>query len=86
MVYCCEKCGQIFEVEAYNAKYCEICRIQMRRKRQRIWDSTRRQALREERAEEGKRKHPKPKESIESKVKKAQVLGLSYGEYVARYG
>ena len=91
-IYCCERCGQIFESAGFATKYCEECRPIVRREQSKVWEIRNGNGSRSrqlERYYENKRrakaKKLPPSESIEAINRKAALCGLSYGAYVARY-
>jgi len=71
----CEKCGKVFYSYSSRAKYCSIqCARQ-------VYNDSMKKPK-----EETKRRRTKKSLTIEEVVRRADEVGMSYGEYVAKVG
>ena len=75
----CERCGEEVSVLTRNTKYCEDCRKEVARERDR--------GYKQEEAKRGRpKKPPKPSKrasTIDATIKAAMAAGMSYGKYKA---
>lgn len=76
----CRVCNKPFIARSNNACYCIECRCEVEKER----DRKKKRAL--SAYHPGQRRQPKPKESIGTVASKAMAAGMTYGQYVARYG
>lgn len=88
----CEICGETFAAKSPQARFCPACGLKRKREQSRSWgekNSEYRKARQLERyyAEKAKSKSrpAKPAVSIEERCRQAAEMGLSYGQYMAKY-
>lgn len=76
----CQVCGNAFIAQSGSARYCLDCRYKTIRERDN-------QKQRERRHYEAAgRKKVTPVHSVQEISEKARAAGMTYGQYVARYG
>lgn len=82
-IYCCERCGQIFESSGYIAKYCPACRPAVKNEQSKMsWLKNRGRYA----PERPRRVKTSPGVSVGEICKRAAALHMTYGQYVAKYG
>ena len=86
----CEMCGETFEAKSKLARYCEDCRLIRFSQKQKEYKAKKR---REKQIEEQKKRQKKEARSDKDNMQqiavlaqKARQIGMTYGEYVGRYG
>lgn len=90
-IYCCPRCGQIFESISNKAIYCPACRPANQREKSRAYYERNRERVREKSRllYQATKRSPtlrqQPSKSIKEICEQAAALHMTYGEYVAKY-
>jgi predicted nucleic acid-binding Zn-ribbon protein len=89
----CEICGETFAAKSPQARFCPACRVERRREQSKEWDSRNseiRKAKQLERYYTAKARDKslpaKPAVSIAERCRQAAEMGLTYGQYMAKFG
>lgn len=80
----CTRCGTEYVSKSATGKYCSVCRRIVANEQKARWAYE--QEAKYGKPEPPKRKAKKGNAGIAEIVKKATAMGLSYGEYVSKFG
>lgn len=80
MIKVCQRCHRQFEALGNRAMYCPECKPKHVKERE---ANNKRECARRKRLEQDTKK---PVVSIEEQTRRAKEAGMTYGQYVAKYG
>lgn len=90
-IYCCPRCGQIFESISTQAVYCPACRPVVQHEKTRAYYLRNRDRICEESREQYRTtkhssgRHSRSAASIGEICRRAAEMHMTYGEYVAKF-
>ena len=72
----CASCGNEIKTYAPNRMFCDECRTQRKKERERCY-------IRIQKIDDENSKKKKPDKTIEQVIREAEAAGMSYGKYLA---